>query len=206
MATITKTPAGTWKAIIRKLGWPSTIKTFRTKKDARDWARRVEDEMVRGGYIDRSPAERMTLSDAVLRYLTEITPTKGKGAATREKITAKPILERLGSFSLAALTPQLIAEYRDFRLSTPSANTGKMLSGNTVRLELALISHLFTVAIQEWGIGLPQNPVSLIRKPKKPRPRDQRITKKEEKKLVEDAASTQTQCCFGSLFWRLRLE
>ena len=34
MATITKTPSNTWKAIIRKRGWPSTIKTFRTKRDA----------------------------------------------------------------------------------------------------------------------------------------------------------------------------
>ncbi|MGH8550599.1 MAG: hypothetical protein ACRERU_18750 [Methylococcales bacterium] len=120
MATITKTPAGTWKAIIRKLGWPSTIKTFRTRKDAQDWARRVEDEMVRGVYIDRMPAERMTLRDAMSRYLTEITPTKGKGAAAREKITAKPILDKLGSFSLAAITPQIVAEYRDYRLSTAS--------------------------------------------------------------------------------------
>lgn len=50
MATFVKTPAGTWKGIIRKRGWPTTIKTFRTKRDATDWARRAEDEMVRGVY------------------------------------------------------------------------------------------------------------------------------------------------------------
>jgi len=27
MATIVKTPSGTWKALIRKLGWPTTAKT-----------------------------------------------------------------------------------------------------------------------------------------------------------------------------------
>lgn len=48
MATIVKTPSGTWKAVIRKTGFPTTIKTFRLKKDAEDWARRTEDEMVRG--------------------------------------------------------------------------------------------------------------------------------------------------------------
>ena len=41
MATITKTPSRTWKAVIRKSGWPTTIKTFRTKRDAEDWARRL---------------------------------------------------------------------------------------------------------------------------------------------------------------------
>jgi hypothetical protein len=44
MATVTKTPSRTWKAVIRKSGWPTTIKTFRTKRDAEDWARRTKDE------------------------------------------------------------------------------------------------------------------------------------------------------------------
>lgn len=59
MATIVKTPSGTWKAVIRKAGWPTTVKTFRLKK-AKDWSRRTEDEMVRGLFIQRSPSERMT--------------------------------------------------------------------------------------------------------------------------------------------------
>ena len=50
MATISKTPSATWKAVIRKRGWPN-IKTFRTKRDAEAWAHRTEDEMVRGVYI-----------------------------------------------------------------------------------------------------------------------------------------------------------
>jgi hypothetical protein len=28
--------------------WPTKLKTFRVKRNAADWARRVEDEMVRG--------------------------------------------------------------------------------------------------------------------------------------------------------------
>ena len=36
VATIIQTPSNTWKAIIRKRGWPSTINTFRTKRDAQD--------------------------------------------------------------------------------------------------------------------------------------------------------------------------
>lgn len=39
MATIVKTPSGTWKAVIRKTGWPTSSKTFRTKRDADDWVR-----------------------------------------------------------------------------------------------------------------------------------------------------------------------
>lgn len=36
MATLVKTPSGTWKAMIRKTGWPTVAKTFRTNPDAED--------------------------------------------------------------------------------------------------------------------------------------------------------------------------
>ena len=53
MPTIVKTDSGTWKAVIRKTGFPTTTKTFRLKRDAEDWARTTEDEMVRGMYVIR---------------------------------------------------------------------------------------------------------------------------------------------------------
>jgi hypothetical protein len=77
MATFVKTPSsGTWKALIRRQGWPATIKTFRTKPDAEDWARRTEDEMVRGVYIRRTTHERTTVADALVRYEPEVVPLK----------------------------------------------------------------------------------------------------------------------------------
>jgi len=85
VATIRKTPSATWKAVIRKRGWPTVIKTFRTKRDAEDWARRTEDEMVRGVYIDRAASERMLLKKALERYEAEVCPTKRPSTARREK-------------------------------------------------------------------------------------------------------------------------
>lgn len=82
MPTIVKPPSGTWKALIRKTGWPTTAKTFRTKRDAEDWARRAEDEMVRGVYMQRASAERMTVEAALKRYLREVTPTKRESTQT----------------------------------------------------------------------------------------------------------------------------
>ena len=76
LATLVKTDLERWKAVIRKAGWPTASKTFRTKRDAEDWARRAEDEMVRGAYIQRAPADRLTVADALKRYLAEVTPTK----------------------------------------------------------------------------------------------------------------------------------
>ena len=82
LATIVKTPSGTWKSVVRKQGWPTIAKTFRTKRDAEDWARRTEDEMVRGLYIQRSTSERMLFGAALDRYLDEVTSTK-KGVLPR---------------------------------------------------------------------------------------------------------------------------
>src|SRR5690606_33321827 len=96
MATIVKTPSGTWKALIRKTGWPPVAKTFRTKRDAEDWSRRTEDEMVRGVYIQRAPAERMTVAVALKRYLKEVTPTKRPSTQVGEHKKAQTIINHLG--------------------------------------------------------------------------------------------------------------
>ena len=37
-----------WQAIVRKKGYPSQSKTFRTKRDAEAWARLTESAMERG--------------------------------------------------------------------------------------------------------------------------------------------------------------
>jgi hypothetical protein len=105
MATIVKTSSGTWKALVRKTGWPTTAKTFRVKRDAEDWARRTEDEMVRGMYIQRAPSERMTVESALKRYLKEVTPTKRPFTQASDEQRAKPLIQHLGKYSLAALTP-----------------------------------------------------------------------------------------------------
>lgn len=191
MATIVKTPSGTWKALIRKTGWPATAKTFRTKRDAEDWARRTENEMVRGMYIQRAPAERMTVEEALKRYLAEVTPTKRPMTQLSERRHSKPLIQHLGKYSLAALTTEIVAQYRDMRLAGEDRKDkdGKSKpqprAANTVRLDLTLLGHMFTVAIKEWGLGLPFNPVLNIRKPSPGPGRNRRLSVDEEKRLFE---------------------
>jgi len=184
MATITKTPSGTWKAIVRKVGWPTQAKTFRLKRDASDWGRRTEDEMVRGVYVDRSAAERLTLSQALDRYLKEVTPTKRASTQATDPRKAVPLRAALGEYSLAAITPDIVADYRDARLATVSERTGRPLSNNSVRLELALLGHLYTTAIREWRLGLVANPVQMVRRPAPGEGRLRRLREDEEQYLL----------------------
>lgn len=116
MATITKTPSKTWKAIVRKRGWPTTIKAFRTKRDAEDWVSSTEDKMVRGVYIDRTEAIQLLLKKALDRYLLEVTATKKASTHAAEKHKTKALKAELGDYSLAALNPGLIAKYRNDRI------------------------------------------------------------------------------------------
>jgi integrase len=192
MAVIVRTPAGTWKAVVRRKGWPTTSKSFRTRNDAEAWARRTEDEMVRGLFIQRAPSERMVFSVALRRYLAEVTPTKKPTTQVAEIKKSKPLDAYFGKYSLAAITPDLVAQYREFRLASDvqqkSQRPGvspKKVSTSTVRLELALLSHLFTVAIQEWRIGLTMNPVANIRKPAPARARDRRLTAEERRRIFD---------------------
>jgi len=71
IATFTRTDTGSWKAIIRRKGWPIVSKTFRIKRDAQDWARIAEDEIIRGVYIARSDSENFTVSEVLDGYLAE---------------------------------------------------------------------------------------------------------------------------------------
>jgi len=176
MATIVKTPAGNWKAVIRITGHPLTTKTFRIKRDATNWARTTEDEIVRGIYIPRNRSEKITITKALDRYLKEITPTKKSSTQKLEHKVSKVLRKYLGSYTLASLNTEHIANFRDQRLSLG-------LSTTTVRLELALLSHLYTIAIKEWGMGLQANPVLNVRKPKQSKGRDRRLEGNEEELL-----------------------
>lgn len=177
MATFVETPSGTHKAVIRMQGWPTVSKTFRLKRDAKDWARRTEDEMVRGVYLSRAGSERMTVEAALDRYLAEVTPTKKATTQRSEGVTAKHLTSILGKYSMAAVTGELAASYRDQRIADGKAN-------NTVRIELAMLSNLFTIAIQEWGLGLTYNPVTNIRKPSPGKGRDRRLSTDEELRFL----------------------
>lgn len=180
MATFRKTPSGTWQAQVRRRGWPPITKTFPRKRDAQDWATEVENDMRRGSYVRRDPAERMTLSEALDKYLSEVTPTKKPSSQRTERGHAKRLRKALGEYSLIAITPDIVARYRDERLEE-----GK--SRNTVRLHLALLGHLYQTAIREWHIGLWANPVRAVKAPRPGAGRDRRLAPDEEQRLLAAA-------------------
>lgn len=161
MASIQKR-SGAWRAVIRRKGHPTQIKTWPTKVLAEAWARKVEREMDTAEFVDRR-SYRGTSRDLLTRYRDEVSPGK-KGARSeivrlnlimREGWTAKPVND---------VQKMDIIRWRD----------GRACTGPTVRREMVLLNAVFSHAKREWtlpivnplqGVSMPANSVARERRP-----------------------------------------
>jgi integrase len=182
MATISRR-ADTWQAKVRRKGYPTQSATFQTKAAAERWARSIENKVDTGTLSPvESDARRITLREAIDRYLVEFTDKKRGGNRERARLERWKVHE-LADRVLAAIRPHDMAQARN-------AMAERGLGPNSIRLELAPISHLFSMARTEWGLtGLP-NPVKEISKPSTAgTERDRRLHGDEETRLLNAAES-----------------
>ncbi|MEI2636663.1 MAG: site-specific integrase [Methylotenera sp.] len=181
MATITKSNFGSYRTQIRRVGQPSIYKSFKTKAEAEEWCYRIEYELTTGQYINRTEAERITLSELIDRYLCEVSVLK-KGHK-QEVPRLLNLKKAIGHYRVLQIQSKHIAQYRDSRI-----NNGK--SSSTILNELSLISQVFDMAIKEWSIPLPSNPCKLIKKPKPAQGRERRLGLDEEHRLISACKAT----------------
>ena len=176
-----KGPGGkrVWQAHIRRRGYSAQVKTFDTKAEAEAWAVTIESEIARGVFVSRTEAESTTMREALDRYQREIVP--GKKNADREGRRVKGLQARtLARRSMASIQGKDIAAFMQQRQAEGAGP-------NTVRLDLALLSHLFNVARTEWGMASLANPVEMVRKPRLPAGRDRRLVDDELPRLLAAA-------------------
>ena len=183
MATITPRYTSksrpSWQAKVRRLGYPPQSKTFDSKAKAEAWVRQVEGEMDRGAFIPRAEAESTTLMQLLGRYLEEVTP--GKRGATGERSHLRMIRQDpVGRCFVGTITGKDLAAYKARRL--------KAVSASTLNRELNILSHVFTIAAQEWHIHLPWgNPVRLVSRPRVQDKRERRLVGDEQVRLLAAA-------------------
>lgn len=188
MATFRKR-SGNWQAMIRRDGYPYQSRTFDTKADAEKWAREVEKEMDHGTFVSRKEAEQTTLAEALDRYEREVTPRKKGAAQERLRIRAWK-RDPLALRSLASIRAMDMAVWRDKRLAAGASPT-------TARNDLALISHLFTVAAKEWGMESLANPIQKIAVPAAARARDRRLDPEVDRDGLSEATWLLAACDDG---------
>lgn len=125
--------------------------------------------------------KKMSLSKALDKYHATVSVHK---RGHKQEFYRVNVIQRhpLAGKMMDEVTTVDIASYRDDRLAQINSRTGKAISGNTVRLELALLSSLYNLASVEWGTCR-TNPVEMVRKPKISGGRDRRLTSNEERWL-----------------------
>lgn len=170
MPTIRKKGERQWHAQIRKRGYPAQTKTFSTRADAERWATIIESEMERGMFVSRTEAEATLIRDILLRFETEVLPTKRSEQSDKSRI--KTLIEAFGDYRMASLTSTQVAQFRDRRL--------KVVGPQSVIHEINLLNRVLKTASMDWGIALPGGlPTAQVRKPTKPRGRDRRVPEAE---------------------------
>ncbi|MCP3892364.1 MAG: hypothetical protein GY702_26350 [Desulfobulbaceae bacterium] len=169
MASIVKKQGKTgvsYQVIIRKGRFREKplSRTFSLKKDGEVWASEQERLIDMKQHQDPRLAEMVTLEQALTKYfLTIETPGTYYNEPTtidRKRACGSALKQYLGSdISLAEVTPRRMSEFRDHRLNSDK------VSASTVRQELSLISHMFTIAVNEWELPV-NNPIERIARPK----------------------------------------
>jgi integrase len=189
MATIQKRPTGdgkmAYRALVRLKGYPATSATFERLTDAKDWAQKTEAAMKERRYFKDSEAKKHTMAETIDRYLTRTEKTNPK--RHRE---IKPMLEwwkkEIGHCILADLTKTLLSEKTDLLTAHKRKlrnSKEKPRSAARVNRFLSALSHVFTIAVNEWE-WLETHPMQKIKPMKEPRGRVRFLDSEERERLL----------------------
>lgn len=150
-----------YRVRVRLKGAAVASATFARKTDAKKWAHATEVAIREGRYFKTAAAQRCTLAEVIDRYVAEVLPRKPRTA----KFQARQLAwwrAQLGHLFLCDVTASAIAEARAILLAAPIH--GKRARGHsTANRYLAALSHVLTIAVQEWEL-LESNAARKLRK------------------------------------------
>ena len=125
----------------------------------------ADEARVKWAQLERKqvPLAAKTVGDLLRRYDRDVIPGKGSNTQRDNRKCLVHLFRAFDSAPLDAITPQIIAQYRDARTAPVRANR-----------EIALLSHAFNMA-REWGLYSKENPTRGVRRNKE-EPRDVYVT------------------------------
>ncbi len=170
-----------YRVMVRLKGYPIQTATFGRKTDAKKWAQDIESAIRDGRHFKTTEAKKHTLKELIDRYIKDHVPQMKSGKDREQHLNWWK--DELGDHLLSNIRPALIVEYKD-KLANSSTYRGGKRSAGTINRYLAALSHLFTIAMKEYG-WVEENPVLKITKPKEPRGRVRFLSDKERKRLLE---------------------
>lgn len=177
----TETGEKSYRVKVRLKGYPTQSATFERLTDAKRWASATETAIREGRHFKTTEAKKHTLNDLISRYIKDVLPTKPK-QAVKQKQQLEWWGSKLGAYTLADITPPMIAEARD-ELANGATARGDKRSPATVVRYMAALSHAYTVAINEWE-WLEQSPMAKVKKPTESRGRTRFLDDSERQRLL----------------------
>jgi len=196
MATVRKiegTRGIKYRVEVRIKGFPPQSANFDRLTDAREWGKRTESAIKERRYFKTAEAQKHTAAEMLEKYIRDEQHKKKTGATNEYMLQYWK--EQIGTFTLADVTPALIAEVRDRLHKTPVVSTrvdrvrvrpesgkgrGKIVektvetqrprNAATVNRYMAALSHCLTVATNEWQ-WLEVSPMPKVKKLKEARGR-----------------------------------
>ena len=183
MATIearkTKKGATHYRVVIRKKGYPVQRQTFSRRTDAVRWGKQTEAEIEQGIHLKSIEAKKHTLNELIERYIEYFI---SENKQDRRRIPQlKWWQSQLGDYLLTEMTAP--------RLSEMKMKLSKGRSPATVNRYLAALSHVFTMAVNEWE-WMDDNPMRKVKRPKEPRGRVRYLSEDEKIRLLEACKSS----------------
>jgi integrase len=171
MAYIKKLKTGRWRVQIERIGVRKSA-VFDTKAEASNWGAQEEAALIA---VKRGAYPRRTLADAMDKYAEGVSSQKRgeRSEALRFQAFKRDFPDIAGKVISDVTTPDM-ARWRDARL--------KKVSAGSVQRDINLLSHVFTIARDEWH-WCGKSPFTGLRRPGDNPARTRRVLPVEVKRL-----------------------
>lgn len=186
---------------VRLHGFPNQTATFERKTDARKWAQDTESAIRQGRHFRSLEARRHTVADLIDRYIAEVLGSREGGDCAKRTAQLLWWRKNLGAYSLADLTPGLIAECRD-RLRRGESLSGKPIGPAAQVRYLAALSHALSTASREWE-WIEVSPATRVRRPTEPSGRVRFLDHEECQRLLEASRQSSDRRLYPLIFLAL---
>lgn len=172
-----------YRVTIRKKGYPMVRATFKRHTDAKRWADKTEADIIAGRHIQTREIEKHTLEEAADKYISEIIEGRKNSNSVNQRKYIEYFKEELGEYYLTDITAPMLIESRNTLVGSINEQ-GRVRTASTANRYLTGLSHLFTIAINEWEWAR-ENPIQRISKLKEPRGRVRFLSDDERQVLLE---------------------
>jgi integrase len=206
-----------WQVRIRHHGGKAQSATFSSLRQAKDFAKHIEEEHRRGVFIDYGAAYKVSLAELLVRYLLEESPRHKRHPATssrlegwladsgpagtalletyREKLREQGRTVRKLKPPAAARSDAMawihkpLADITAADIQTFITRRLGVVGPDAVNRDIDRLKVIYKVAMAEWNYALAMNPMDVVRRPKPADERDRRVSADEERRLLDALAT-----------------